>query len=111
MVSGAPAIDHRLWLKCCAAYAKLPEIAKAVRKLQSGSESFLGTIPDPVNLAFRIPESLNCFASPRSCAAAAPELTVISADITGSHARRQLRTIRARLHIGDAIRLGDDQET
>jgi UDP-3-O-[3-hydroxymyristoyl] glucosamine N-acyltransferase len=32
MVSGAPAIDHRLWLKCCAAYAKLPEIAKAVRK-------------------------------------------------------------------------------
>ncbi len=33
MVSGAPAIDHRLWLKCCAAYAKLPEIARAVRKL------------------------------------------------------------------------------
>jgi UDP-3-O-[3-hydroxymyristoyl] glucosamine N-acyltransferase len=33
MVSGAPAIDHRLWLKCCAAYAKLPEIAKAVKKL------------------------------------------------------------------------------
>jgi UDP-3-O-[3-hydroxymyristoyl] glucosamine N-acyltransferase len=32
MVSGAPAIDHRLWLKCCAAYPKLPEIAKAVRK-------------------------------------------------------------------------------
>jgi len=22
-----------LWLKCCAAYARLPEIAKAVRKL------------------------------------------------------------------------------
>lgn len=33
MVSGAPAIDHKLWLKCCAAYTKLPEIAKAVRKL------------------------------------------------------------------------------
>jgi len=33
MVSGSPAIDHRLWLKCCAAYAKLPEIAKAVKKL------------------------------------------------------------------------------
>jgi UDP-3-O-[3-hydroxymyristoyl] glucosamine N-acyltransferase len=33
MVSGAPAIDHRLWLKCCAAYPKLPEIAKVVRKL------------------------------------------------------------------------------
>ena len=33
MVSGAPAIDHKLWLKCCAAYPKLPEIAKAVRRL------------------------------------------------------------------------------
>jgi UDP-3-O-[3-hydroxymyristoyl] glucosamine N-acyltransferase len=33
MVSGAPAIDHKLWLKCCAAYSKLPEIAKAVRML------------------------------------------------------------------------------
>ncbi len=33
MVSGAPAIDHRLWLKCCAAYARLPEMAKAIRKL------------------------------------------------------------------------------
>jgi UDP-3-O-[3-hydroxymyristoyl] glucosamine N-acyltransferase len=37
MVSGAPAIDHRLWLKCCAAYAKLPEIAKAVRRLSERS--------------------------------------------------------------------------
>jgi UDP-3-O-[3-hydroxymyristoyl] glucosamine N-acyltransferase len=35
MVSGTPAIDHRLWLKCCAVYAKLPEIAKAVRKLSA----------------------------------------------------------------------------
>lgn len=35
MVSGSPAIDHRLWLRCCAAYAKLPEIAKAVRKLSA----------------------------------------------------------------------------
>ncbi len=33
MVSGAPAIDHKLWLKCCAVYAKLPELAKTVRKL------------------------------------------------------------------------------
>jgi UDP-3-O-[3-hydroxymyristoyl] glucosamine N-acyltransferase len=31
MVSGAPAIDHKLWLKCCAAYPKLPELVKAVR--------------------------------------------------------------------------------
>jgi UDP-3-O-[3-hydroxymyristoyl] glucosamine N-acyltransferase len=36
MVSGAPAIDHRLWLKCCAAYARLPELARAVRKLSEG---------------------------------------------------------------------------
>ncbi len=33
MVSGAPALDHRLWLKCCAAYAKMPEIARVVRGL------------------------------------------------------------------------------
>jgi UDP-3-O-[3-hydroxymyristoyl] glucosamine N-acyltransferase len=37
MVSGAPAIDHRLWLKCCAAYARLPEIVKAMRKLSERS--------------------------------------------------------------------------
>jgi UDP-3-O-[3-hydroxymyristoyl] glucosamine N-acyltransferase len=33
MISGAPAIDFKLWLKCSAVYSKLPEIAKAVRKL------------------------------------------------------------------------------
>ena len=33
MISGSPAIDQRLWLKCSAVYAKLPEIAKAVSKL------------------------------------------------------------------------------
>jgi UDP-3-O-[3-hydroxymyristoyl] glucosamine N-acyltransferase len=33
MVSGSPAIDHKLWLRYCAVYPKLPEIAKAVRKL------------------------------------------------------------------------------
>ena len=33
MISGAPAIDFKLWLKCSAAYARLPEIAKAVRKI------------------------------------------------------------------------------
>jgi UDP-3-O-[3-hydroxymyristoyl] glucosamine N-acyltransferase len=32
-VSGYPAMDNRLWLRCCAVYNKLPEIAKAVRKL------------------------------------------------------------------------------
>jgi UDP-3-O-[3-hydroxymyristoyl] glucosamine N-acyltransferase len=32
-VSGYPAIDNRLWLRCCAIFNKLPELAKAVRKL------------------------------------------------------------------------------
>ncbi len=35
-VSGYPALDNRLWLKCCAAYTRLPEIARAVRKLSEG---------------------------------------------------------------------------
>ena len=37
MISGAPAIDFKLWLKCSAAYSRLPEIAKAVRKLSDRS--------------------------------------------------------------------------
>jgi UDP-3-O-[3-hydroxymyristoyl] glucosamine N-acyltransferase len=32
-VSGYPAIDNKLWLKCSAVFNKLPEIAKAARKL------------------------------------------------------------------------------
>ncbi len=32
-VSGYPAIDNRLWLRCCAVFNKLPELAKAIRKL------------------------------------------------------------------------------
>jgi UDP-3-O-[3-hydroxymyristoyl] glucosamine N-acyltransferase len=32
-VSGYPAIDNRLWLRCCAIFNKLPELAKAMRKL------------------------------------------------------------------------------
>lgn len=36
MVSGSPAIEHRLWLRAVAAFAKLPELAKAIRKLTSG---------------------------------------------------------------------------
>jgi len=31
MISGAPAIDFKLWLKCSAAYSKLPELVKAAR--------------------------------------------------------------------------------
>ena len=32
-VSGYPAIDNKLWLRCSAVYNKLPELARAVRKL------------------------------------------------------------------------------
>lgn len=31
MVSGSPAFDHKQWLRCSAAFPRLPEIAKAVR--------------------------------------------------------------------------------
>ena len=31
IVSGAPAIDHKLWLKVSAAMSRLPELVKAVR--------------------------------------------------------------------------------
>jgi UDP-3-O-[3-hydroxymyristoyl] glucosamine N-acyltransferase len=31
MVSGYPAIDNKQWLRCVAAFNRLPEIAKAVR--------------------------------------------------------------------------------
>jgi len=31
LVSGAPAVDHKLWLKCSAILPRLPEIARAVR--------------------------------------------------------------------------------
>jgi UDP-3-O-[3-hydroxymyristoyl] glucosamine N-acyltransferase len=37
-VSGYPAMDNKLWLRCCAAYAKLPELVKAVR-IRSGGNS------------------------------------------------------------------------
>jgi len=32
-VSGYPAIENKLWLRCCAVFNKLPELAKAIRKL------------------------------------------------------------------------------
>lgn len=34
VVSGSPAIDNFLWLKCTAAYARLPEIASGVRRIR-----------------------------------------------------------------------------
>jgi UDP-3-O-[3-hydroxymyristoyl] glucosamine N-acyltransferase len=36
-VSGYPAMDNKLWLRCCAAYAKLPELVKAVRTRSGGA--------------------------------------------------------------------------
>jgi UDP-3-O-[3-hydroxymyristoyl] glucosamine N-acyltransferase len=32
-VSGYPAIDNKLWLRCCAVFNKLPDLTKAIRKL------------------------------------------------------------------------------
>ncbi len=34
VVSGAPAIDHQLWLKCCAIYSRLPEMYATFRKIR-----------------------------------------------------------------------------
>ncbi|MGH9398611.1 MAG: UDP-3-O-(3-hydroxymyristoyl)glucosamine N-acyltransferase [Terriglobia bacterium] len=34
VISGSPAIDNFLWLKCTAAYARLPELVSAVRKIR-----------------------------------------------------------------------------
>ena len=34
VVSGYPAIPNRLWLRCSAAFSKLPELARAVRELK-----------------------------------------------------------------------------
>ena len=42
IVSGSPAIDNRQWLRAVAAFTKLPELAKAVRKLDAEIE------PQPV---------------------------------------------------------------
>ena len=34
VVSGYPAIPNRLWLRCSAAFNKLPELARALRQLE-----------------------------------------------------------------------------
>ena len=34
-VSGYPAIENKLWLRCCAVFNKLPELARAMRKLSN----------------------------------------------------------------------------
>ena len=37
VVSGYPAIPNRLWLRCSAAFSRLPEMAKTLRQLKAGS--------------------------------------------------------------------------
>ncbi len=41
LVSGYPAIDNRLWLKCSAVFSKLPEINRSLRQLQRKVEDLL----------------------------------------------------------------------
>lgn len=36
LISGSPAIDHKLWLRCVAVFNRLPEIARAVRTKEEG---------------------------------------------------------------------------
>jgi len=43
VVSGYPAIPNRLWLRCSAAFNKLPELARALRQLEKRSPGG----PDP----------------------------------------------------------------
>ena len=38
VVSGYPAIPNRLWLRCSAAFNRLPEMARSLRQLQKGGQ-------------------------------------------------------------------------
>ena len=40
MVSGYPAMENKLWLKCCAVFSKLPELQKTVRELKATVEKW-----------------------------------------------------------------------
>jgi UDP-3-O-[3-hydroxymyristoyl] glucosamine N-acyltransferase len=42
MVSGSPAFDHKQWLRAVGIFNKLPELAKAVRKLMANQPSSAG---------------------------------------------------------------------
>lgn len=46
IVSGAPAIDHRNWLKSSAAFSKLPEVHKAVRALEARVAALENTVKE-----------------------------------------------------------------
>lgn len=39
LVSGCPAIENKLWLKCAAVFSKLPEIYKTLQQLKAGVKS------------------------------------------------------------------------
>ena len=39
MISGYPAMDNRQWLRCVAAFQRLPEIVKAVRSRAGADHS------------------------------------------------------------------------
>jgi UDP-3-O-[3-hydroxymyristoyl] glucosamine N-acyltransferase len=39
VVSGYPALDNRLWLKCCAVFSRLPEIYEVFRKIRDNPKS------------------------------------------------------------------------
>ena len=38
MLSGIPAIDNKLWLKCIAVFSKLPESSRTIRELKASLE-------------------------------------------------------------------------
>jgi UDP-3-O-[3-hydroxymyristoyl] glucosamine N-acyltransferase len=42
VVSGYPAIPNRLWLRCSAAFSKLPEMARSLRHLKAQQEGGRG---------------------------------------------------------------------
>jgi UDP-3-O-[3-hydroxymyristoyl] glucosamine N-acyltransferase len=46
MVSGSPAFDNRQWLRTVAAYERLPEILKTVRRLAAEFEKLKANAPD-----------------------------------------------------------------
>ena len=50
VVSGYPAIPNRLWLRCSAAFSKLPEMTKQLRQLQRQIEQPVGR-PEPSETA------------------------------------------------------------
>ena len=42
LYSGYPAIDNKQWLKCVAAFNRLPDLQRAVRELKSEVERLRG---------------------------------------------------------------------